>query len=94
MECCSELGNLFDQMLAPSLSKRLCTFDEFQEHVFFKSVNFSDVLALKYNPLEEILKNEGSNRTPDIADWDNEENLETFSENYEFDSFDYFNDEM
>ncbi|KIH52749.1 hypothetical protein ANCDUO_17144, partial [Ancylostoma duodenale] len=93
LECCSELGSLFDQMLAPPLNKRLCSFDGFREHAFFGTINFDDVPALKYNPLEEVLKSETSSTPSDILDWDSEESLENFSENYEFNSFGYFNDE-
>ncbi|VDM83523.1 unnamed protein product [Strongylus vulgaris] len=47
LECDNELGKLFDEMLAPSLAKRLCTFEAFRQHDFFKTIDFEDVLAFK-----------------------------------------------
>ncbi|CAJ0599892.1 unnamed protein product [Cylicocyclus nassatus] len=94
LECEHDLGGLFDEMLVPSFNKRLCTFDAFRKHDFFKSIDFEDVLALRYNPLDEILRKDDNSDTTSIVDWDSEESMEAFGENYEFENFDYFNDEV
>uniref|UniRef100_A0A183G0P5 Protein kinase domain-containing protein n=1 Tax=Heligmosomoides polygyrus TaxID=6339 RepID=A0A183G0P5_HELPZ len=45
--CSDILGELFDQMLAFPLARRLCTFQAFKSHEFFSGINFDDVEALK-----------------------------------------------
>ncbi|KAJ1373788.1 hypothetical protein KIN20_036296 [Parelaphostrongylus tenuis] len=91
VECTSELGDLFDKMLAFPASRRIRSFSDLRYHRFFLSINFDDVTSLKYNPLHEISNNDKTSFQADI-DWNNEESLEDFDENYEFDKFNYFND--
>ncbi|KAK6054610.1 hypothetical protein COOONC_07885 [Cooperia oncophora] len=83
LTCSQELGDLFDQMLAFPHTTRLRSFEAFRKHKFFASINFDDVEALKYNPLEDVLKNGKTTAVLDVIDWDSEENLGCFNENYE-----------
>ncbi|XGW18464.1 hypothetical protein V3C99_002799 [Haemonchus contortus] len=94
LNCSEALGDLFDQMLAFPSSTRLRSFEALRNHEFFKGTNFDDVEGLKCNPLADVLNNGKTTLEPEVADWDAEENFECFNENYEFDGFSYFNDEV
>ncbi|PIO55460.1 hypothetical protein TELCIR_23153, partial [Teladorsagia circumcincta] len=81
--CSQSLGDLFDQMLAFPPATRLRSFEALRKHDFFASLDFDEVEALKYNPLEDVLNNGKTVVEPDVIDWDAEENLDCFNENYE-----------
>ncbi|KJH51360.1 kinase domain protein [Dictyocaulus viviparus] len=92
VNCSTEFGDLMNKMLVFPSRREIRTFNEFRNHIFFKSIDFDDVTDLKYNPLDEILNSSQRNDQSDAIDWDGEESIKVFGEDYEFDEFDYFND--
>ncbi|WKX98582.1 hypothetical protein Q1695_013902 [Nippostrongylus brasiliensis] len=94
VNCSKPLGDLFNQMLAFPNIRRLQSFEDLCKHEFFKSIDFADVEALKYNPLAELMANGKSASDSENINWDDDDGWDYFNEDYEFDEFNYFNDKI
>ncbi|CAG9539590.1 unnamed protein product [Cercopithifilaria johnstoni] len=101
--CCEPmLVDLFNKLLSVNIERRIHTFAQVKSHPFFESVNWDDVALKKLVPfahIEELQRCPSCNSLYDksVSDFnttDEEENWAAFEEEYEFNSDDYFHDEL
>ncbi|KAK6101192.1 Protein kinase domain family protein [Brugia pahangi] len=101
--CCDPmLGDLFNKLLSVDGERRMNTFAQVKSHPFFESINWDDVALKKLVPFahtEKLQRCPSCNflydkSTSDFSDTEVEENWAAFEEQYEFNTGDYFHDQI